>query len=67
MIRKRLPIMREGVYGESRLQVKDESWQVLVGEGAQRRKSWLKRSFPSTSKVTWAVEGATMFAGPAHY
>lgn len=59
-------MMREGVCGESRLQVKAESWQILVGEGAQERKSWLKRSFPSTSGVTWAVEGATVFAGPAH-
>lgn len=33
-------MIREGVCGESRLQVKDESWQVLVGEGAQERKSW---------------------------
>lgn len=35
-----LPMIREGVCGESKLPVKAESWQVLVGEGAQERKSW---------------------------
>lgn len=38
-----LPMIREGVCGESKLPVKAESWQVLVGEGAQGRKGWLKR------------------------
>lgn len=33
-------MIKEGVCGESRLRVKDESWQVLVGEGPQGRKGW---------------------------
>lgn len=35
---------------------------LYIGEGAQGRKGWLKMSFPSTNGVTWAVEGATVFA-----